>query len=134
MAVTVFERVPEICEVGAGLSLWSNAVTALRRLELESRITELGSPVARMQVVTASGQMLSQINIEELSRKAGDLLRNPDGFVPLRSGPNSLVCDPECPGRNSGSPAGTSTRFSQLSRDGIPCSALSSRRPMSRPS
>jgi 2-polyprenyl-6-methoxyphenol hydroxylase-like FAD-dependent oxidoreductase len=31
MAVTVFERAPEICEVGAGLSLWSNAVTALRR-------------------------------------------------------------------------------------------------------
>jgi 2-polyprenyl-6-methoxyphenol hydroxylase-like FAD-dependent oxidoreductase len=30
--------------------------------------------------------------------------------------------------------AGTNTRFSQLSRDGIPCSALSSRRPMSRPS
>ena len=71
MAVTVFERAPEICEVGAGLSLWSNAVTALRRLGLESRITELGSPVARMQVVTASGQVLSEITIEELSRKAG---------------------------------------------------------------
>ena len=55
MAVTVFERAPEICEVGAGLSLWSNAVTALRRLGLESQITELGSPVARMQIVTASG-------------------------------------------------------------------------------
>jgi 2-polyprenyl-6-methoxyphenol hydroxylase-like FAD-dependent oxidoreductase len=53
MTVTVFERAPEICEVGAGLSLWSNAVTALRRLGLESRITELGSPVARIQVVTA---------------------------------------------------------------------------------
>ena len=42
MAVTVFERTPEICDVDAGLS---NAVTALRRSGLESRITELGSPV-----------------------------------------------------------------------------------------
>ena len=71
MTVTVFERAPEICEVGAGLSLWSNAVTALRRLGLESRITELGSPVERIQVVTASGQVLSEITIEALSRKAG---------------------------------------------------------------
>jgi FAD-dependent urate hydroxylase len=71
MAVTVFERAPEICEAGAGLSLWSNAVTALRRLGLESRITELGSPVARMQVVNASGQVLREITIEELSRQAG---------------------------------------------------------------
>ena len=71
MAVTVFERAPEICEVGAGLSLWSNAVTALRRLGLESRITELGSPVERMQIVTASGQVLSDLTIEELSRRAG---------------------------------------------------------------
>ncbi len=64
MAVTVFEHAPGICEVGAGLSLWSNAVTALRRLRLESRITEVGSSVARMQVVTASGQVLSQITID----------------------------------------------------------------------
>jgi 2-polyprenyl-6-methoxyphenol hydroxylase-like FAD-dependent oxidoreductase len=71
MAVTVFERAPAIREVGAGLSLWSNAVTALRRLGLESRIVELGSPVERMQTVTASGQVLSEITIEELSRKAG---------------------------------------------------------------
>src|SRR4029434_3825983 len=71
IAVAVFERAPAIREVGAGLSLWSNAVTALRRLGLESRITELGSPVERMQIVTASGQVLSELTIEETNRKGG---------------------------------------------------------------
>src|SRR4029434_247606 len=71
IAVAVFERAPAIREVGAGLSLWSNAVTALRRLGLESRITELGSPVEGVRVAAAAGQVLSEIAIEERSRKAG---------------------------------------------------------------
>jgi 2-polyprenyl-6-methoxyphenol hydroxylase-like FAD-dependent oxidoreductase len=33
--VLVLERVPQIREVGAGLSLWSNAVHALRELGVE---------------------------------------------------------------------------------------------------
>ncbi len=45
MAVTVFERAPEICEVGAGLSLWSNAVTALRRLG-QRRAPKMATPAA----------------------------------------------------------------------------------------
>jgi 2-polyprenyl-6-methoxyphenol hydroxylase-like FAD-dependent oxidoreductase len=91
MAVTVFERAPAIREVGAGLSLWSNAVTALRRLGLESRIIELGSPVERMQTVTASGQVLSDITIEELSREGWRSLA-------VRSSGRSAAHARRCPG------------------------------------
>ena len=73
----VFERAPEIHEVGAGLSLWSNAIIALRRLGLEERIVALGTPILRMRSVTTSGKPLNETNIEELSRKAGAVwLRN----------------------------------------------------------
>lgn len=67
----VFERAPEIHEVGAGLSLWSNAITALRRLGLEERIVALGTPILRMRSVTTSGEPLNETNVEELSHKAG---------------------------------------------------------------
>lgn len=68
---TVFERAPEIREVGAGLSLWSNAVKALRRLGLEERVVALGSVIERVRTVTANGEMLSETDIGALSRCCG---------------------------------------------------------------
>jgi 2-polyprenyl-6-methoxyphenol hydroxylase-like FAD-dependent oxidoreductase len=68
---TVFERAPEIREVGAGLSLWSNAVKALRRLGLEDRLVALGSVIDHVRSVTARGKVLSETDIGALSRQSG---------------------------------------------------------------
>jgi 2-polyprenyl-6-methoxyphenol hydroxylase-like FAD-dependent oxidoreductase len=67
----VYERAPAIQEVGAGLSLWSNAVLALRRLGLDGPIITLGSIVERIRTVTAAGRVLSESDIGELGRRAG---------------------------------------------------------------
>jgi len=42
---TVYDKVPQITEVGAGLSLWSNAMVALRRLGLDAAALEAGSVI-----------------------------------------------------------------------------------------
>jgi 2-polyprenyl-6-methoxyphenol hydroxylase-like FAD-dependent oxidoreductase len=67
----VFERAPAIREVGAGLSLWSNAVLALRRLGLDGTVVSLGSVVDRVCSVTAGGRLLSEADIGSLGRRAG---------------------------------------------------------------
>lgn len=67
----VFERAPEIREVGAGLSLWSNAVKALRRLGVGERVVALGSVIERVRTVTAAGELLTETDIGELSRRCG---------------------------------------------------------------
>jgi 2-polyprenyl-6-methoxyphenol hydroxylase-like FAD-dependent oxidoreductase len=71
IAADVYERAPAIQEVGAGLSLWSNAVLALRRLGLDGRVVELGSVVERIRTMTASGRVLSESDIGALGRRAG---------------------------------------------------------------
>jgi 2-polyprenyl-6-methoxyphenol hydroxylase-like FAD-dependent oxidoreductase len=68
---TVFERAPEIREVGAGLSLWSNAVKALHRLGLEDRVVSLGSVIGCVRTVTARGRVLSETDIGAMSRRSG---------------------------------------------------------------
>jgi 2-polyprenyl-6-methoxyphenol hydroxylase-like FAD-dependent oxidoreductase len=68
---TVFERAPVIQEVGAGLSLWSNAVKALRRLGLEERVLPLGSVVERVRTITQGGRFLNETDIGGLGRRAG---------------------------------------------------------------
>jgi 2-polyprenyl-6-methoxyphenol hydroxylase-like FAD-dependent oxidoreductase len=67
----VYERAPAIQEVGAGLSLWSNAMLALRRLGLDDRVAALGSVVERVRTMTAGGRVLSEADIGELGCKAG---------------------------------------------------------------
>jgi 2-polyprenyl-6-methoxyphenol hydroxylase-like FAD-dependent oxidoreductase len=45
-AVQVFERVQGLKEVGAGLTLWPNAIKVLRKLGLQAIIDEQSIPVA----------------------------------------------------------------------------------------
>jgi 2-polyprenyl-6-methoxyphenol hydroxylase-like FAD-dependent oxidoreductase len=71
IAADVYERASAIQEVGAGLSLWSNAVLALRRLGLDGRIIKLGSVVERIRTVTAAGRVLSESDIGALGCRAG---------------------------------------------------------------
>jgi glyoxylase-like metal-dependent hydrolase (beta-lactamase superfamily II) len=59
----VIERAPSIREVGAGLSLWSNAVNALRELGLEAKVMSSASVVERSVVRTTQGRLISQTDL-----------------------------------------------------------------------
>jgi 2-polyprenyl-6-methoxyphenol hydroxylase-like FAD-dependent oxidoreductase len=63
-AVEVFERAPELKEVGAGLSLWRNALAALDRLGLLESLRRLGVEGQTGAFRTPSGETL-------LAMKAG---------------------------------------------------------------
>lgn len=65
------ERVPAIREVGAGLSLWSNAVNALKQLRVADKVLASASAVERVISRTAAGRPITVNPIGEISRDAG---------------------------------------------------------------
>jgi 2-polyprenyl-6-methoxyphenol hydroxylase-like FAD-dependent oxidoreductase len=67
----VIERVASIREVGAGLSIWSNAVNALRELGLEARVIASAAVVERNLVQTPAGALVVQNEFGAICRKAG---------------------------------------------------------------
>ncbi len=70
-AVRVFERAPEIREVGAGLTLQSNAILALRRIGLEEAAVASGRVVERGSIRAPDGRFLSRADVREVSREVG---------------------------------------------------------------
>ena len=71
IAARVFERAPQISEVGASLSIFSNAVKALRRMGLEDQVLSLGPEVVKARFLSTTGQVLSSIDVEDISRDCG---------------------------------------------------------------
>ncbi len=69
--VAVFEKASEFEAVGAGLSLWSNAIRALDKLGLGKVVEGLSIPEGNVGVYSWRGEMLSAISISELKRKFG---------------------------------------------------------------
>lgn len=69
--VLVLERAPRIEEVGAGLSLWANAMLALRSLGVEQRVAEAGSILTRAVTVTCTGKTIQNIDLDAINQKAG---------------------------------------------------------------
>ena len=67
----VFERAAELREVGAGISLWSNAMRALRGLGLEGAVRALGTEEIGGTVRAADGAVISKISAEVLERRFG---------------------------------------------------------------
>ncbi len=65
------ERADSIREIGAGLSLWSNAVNALRELGVESQVMNSASIIQRNSVRTPAGRLLATTDFADLSRNAG---------------------------------------------------------------
>lgn len=68
---TIAERAAEIREVGAGLSLWPNAMNALRELGVESKVVAAGSMVERVVSQTPDGRPVAVTGLSELSQIAG---------------------------------------------------------------
>jgi FAD-dependent urate hydroxylase len=71
--VALFEKAPHISEVGAGLSLWSNAMVALRRLGLEAAALRAGSVIERTQTFLSTGKPFGSMDFAALGEKAGAL-------------------------------------------------------------
>jgi 2-polyprenyl-6-methoxyphenol hydroxylase-like FAD-dependent oxidoreductase len=67
----VFEKAPQIAEIGAGVSLWSNALIALRRLGLEARAVAAGAIIDYATTVLPHGKALPGLDVAALGAKAG---------------------------------------------------------------
>lgn len=71
ISVEVYERAPELKEVGAGLGVWSNAVKILNRLGVKERIEEIATPFRFAAVCNDKGQTLSNMNMEKFAKEIG---------------------------------------------------------------
>ncbi len=69
--VTVFERANELVEVGAGLTLWANAITSLRRIGYGGLLETVGKPVSRSRILSWRGDTLVEMPVEKLARRYG---------------------------------------------------------------
>ncbi|MFN8482648.1 MAG: FAD-dependent monooxygenase [Anaerolineae bacterium] len=67
----VYERAPELREVGAGLTLWANAVKALRRLGLADVVQAAGQPGLGGSIRTWRGDILTHIAAADLEARYG---------------------------------------------------------------
>lgn len=67
----VYEQAERLSPVGAGLTIWANAIKALRKLGVADAVIEAGSKIERGEARTASGRVLSQSEPGELERLYG---------------------------------------------------------------
>jgi 2-polyprenyl-6-methoxyphenol hydroxylase-like FAD-dependent oxidoreductase len=65
----VFERVPEVKEIGAGLSLWVNAIKALDKLGIGEALQATGIPQISGGLRTAKGEWLSAAMPDEVQKR-----------------------------------------------------------------
>jgi 2-polyprenyl-6-methoxyphenol hydroxylase-like FAD-dependent oxidoreductase len=67
----VFERQSRIRPVGAGATLWTNAVAALQRIGLGETVAAGGVPLERFQHYTAAGRRVADWPIGDIARQVG---------------------------------------------------------------
>jgi 2-polyprenyl-6-methoxyphenol hydroxylase-like FAD-dependent oxidoreductase len=60
---TVYERTPELREVGAGMMLWPNAARVLKELGLLERVAACGGPNQHFLVRSKAGRILMNIGL-----------------------------------------------------------------------
>ncbi|MCY4012576.1 MAG: FAD-dependent monooxygenase [Gammaproteobacteria bacterium] len=69
--VKVFERAPDIHEIGASISVFSNAVKALRAMGLEDQVLSLAPELTRVSFLSPSGQTLASTDVHAISQACG---------------------------------------------------------------
>jgi 2-polyprenyl-6-methoxyphenol hydroxylase-like FAD-dependent oxidoreductase len=69
-AVQIYEQAPAFETVGAGLTLWSNAVKALSRLGIEEE-TLNGLRIRRDDILDSQGKVLYSTLMEQITRELG---------------------------------------------------------------
>lgn len=99
----VFERAPEVREVGAGITLWTNAVKVLRTLGVGAAVEAKAVPLTRSELRDWRGRLLQGTDLGPVSERLGaptvgihraDLQQTLAGFV----GPDRLMLGAECVG------------------------------------
>jgi len=70
--VKVYEKVKKLGEVGAGLTLWSNAIKVLRALGVADAVIAAGSKLQRSQIRANSGETLFDARTDEMEAKYGE--------------------------------------------------------------
>src|ERR1700731_4484625 len=69
--VEVYERAAEIREVGAGVTLMSNALVALACLGVDERIRETGDHLDRTEFQNPRGGIIKKITFMGIERECG---------------------------------------------------------------
>jgi 2-polyprenyl-6-methoxyphenol hydroxylase-like FAD-dependent oxidoreductase len=69
--VQVFEQAERLREVGAGLTVWSNAIKALQSLGVADAILPRASVVERVEIRTSRGGVLGENDVGEMGRRLG---------------------------------------------------------------
>jgi 2-polyprenyl-6-methoxyphenol hydroxylase-like FAD-dependent oxidoreductase len=68
----VYEQAEQLDEVGAGLTIWTNAVKALRSIGLADEVINAGKKIRRGEVRTPKGTVLTRTPFQELERLFGE--------------------------------------------------------------
>ena len=71
LAAEVYERAPALREVGAGVGLWPNALTALESIGLSGSLARLTVPVTEQGVRRSGGSWLMRFPGELMTRRWG---------------------------------------------------------------
>ncbi|MFS8479353.1 MAG: FAD-dependent monooxygenase [Micromonosporaceae bacterium] len=125
--VEILERAAELSEVGAGLSLWPNALRALDHLGLGDRVRARSSLGAQAGIQNAAGRWLARTDTAELERRYGpvavlhraDLLSALLAAVPAQSLRTGVVVRAVRPDGTVLHSAGESTADLVVGADGI---------------
>jgi 2-polyprenyl-6-methoxyphenol hydroxylase-like FAD-dependent oxidoreductase len=70
--VAVFERAPELREIGAGISLWANATRALKGLGVYEEVRAAGAAEIGGELRTWRGGLLTRIPADDLKERFGE--------------------------------------------------------------
>ncbi|MBD0373359.1 MAG: FAD-dependent monooxygenase [Pyrinomonadaceae bacterium] len=70
--VAVYEQADELREVGAGLTIWANAIKALRKLGLADEVIKTGAKIDRGELRTSKGRVLSRTATGQLEERFGE--------------------------------------------------------------
>jgi 2-polyprenyl-6-methoxyphenol hydroxylase-like FAD-dependent oxidoreductase len=68
---TVYERMPELHEVGSGLTLWVNAMRALQEIGVANAVEERGAVVEEIENRTSDGKLMSRLPIARVAERHG---------------------------------------------------------------
>ncbi|MCG8455144.1 MAG: FAD-dependent monooxygenase, partial [Holophagales bacterium] len=69
--VHVFERSDQLREVGAGVTLWSNAMTALDRIGVAEQVRQVGSRIDHAELWSWRGDLMSYTPVKEIGEQLG---------------------------------------------------------------
>ena len=102
VAVKVYERSPEIREVGAGISLWANAIRALAKLGFGPALEQRSVAYTRTAILRANGKPITESRLGQFEARLGPviLVLHRADLVSLLSQPvqDALRLGQECTG------------------------------------